>query len=87
LAGKGGVEVDSIINNIFVEIDNYGSGRIESTSYLGDLQIADVRIQSLIREKDVELHRLRDEILSLRKLKSTINNTDAHARTIQVLQD
>lgn len=60
LAGKGGVEIDSIINNIFREIDSYSSGRVEVTSYLGDLQIADLRIQSLIREKDVELTRLRD---------------------------
>ena len=81
------MEIDSIINNIFREIDGYNSGRIEATTYLGDLQIADLRIQSLIREKDVELSRLRDEILSLRKLKSTVNNSDAHARTIQVLQD
>lgn len=87
LAGKGGVEIDSIINNIFREIDSYSAGRIEATSYLGDLQISDLRIQSLIREKDVELTRLRDEILSLRKLKSTVNNSEAHARTIQVLQE
>jgi len=33
------------------------------------------------------LHRLRDEIVSLRKLKSTVNNGDAHNRSIQVLQD
>jgi len=87
LAGKGGIEVDSIISNIFLEIDNYSSGRVEATSYLGDLQIADVRIQSLIRQKDGELTRLRDEIVSLRKLKSNINNSEAHGRTIQVLQD
>ncbi len=28
LSGKGGVEIDSIIGNIFLEIDNYNSGRV-----------------------------------------------------------
>ena len=46
-----------------------------------------MRIQSLIRQKDAELDRLRDELFALNKLKSTVNNNDAHARTVQVLQD
>lgn len=86
LSGKG-LEVDSIIDNIFREIDTYGSGRIELTSYLGDLHIADQRVQSLIREKDADLSRLRDELVALKRLKSTVNNGEAHSRTIQILQD
>lgn len=80
-------EVDSIITNIFREIDSYSSGRIEATSYLGDLQISDIRIQSLIREKDMELNRLRDELTSIRKLKSTVTVSDTQTRTIQIMQD
>ncbi len=80
-------EVDSIIANIFREIDSYSTGRFETTSYLGDLKITDIRIQSLIREKDAELGRLREELMSLNKLKSTINNTEAHNRAMQVIQE
>ena len=54
------MEVDSILDNIFREIDSYGAGRLELTSYLGDLHIADQRVQSLIREKDADLSRMRD---------------------------
>jgi hypothetical protein len=54
---------------------------------LGDLKITDSRIQSLIREKDAELYRLRDEISQLNKLKSTFNNDAAHNRTVQILND
>ncbi len=79
--------MDSIIDNIFREIDVYSSGKLEINHYLGDLQIADVRVQSLIREKDVELTRLRDQLLSVRKLKTTVNNNQSHSKTIHVLQD
>jgi len=41
----------------------------------------------LVREKDADLARLREEILALSKLKSTINNNEAHARTIQIIQE
>ena len=81
------MEVDSILDNIFREIDSYGAGRLELTSYLGDLHIADQRVQSLIREKGADLSRMRDELVALKRLKSTVNNGEAHSRTIQVLQD
>jgi hypothetical protein len=87
ISGKAGLEIDSIVDNIFREIENYNRGQVETISYLGDLQITDMRIQSLIRQKDAELDRLRDELFALNKLKSTVNNNDAHARTVQVLQD
>ena len=41
----------------------------------------------MVREKDADLARLREEILALSKLKSTINNNEAHARTIQIIQE
>jgi hypothetical protein len=37
--------------------------------------------------KDAELYKLRDEITRLNKLKSNINNDEAHHRTLQVLSD
>lgn len=41
----------------------------------------------MIREKDAELLRLRDELTRLNKLKSTVNNDAAHNRTISVLTE
>jgi hypothetical protein len=87
LHGQAGPEIDSLITNIFLEVENYNSGRVETVSYLGDLQVTDLRIQSLLREKDMELTRLRDELLAVKKLKSGINNSEAHFRTLQVVQD
>jgi hypothetical protein len=66
--------LDSIVSTIFGDIERYGSIKVEAINYLGDLQVTDQRIQSLLREKDTELFRLRDEVTSLKKLKSTINN-------------
>lgn len=60
LEGKAGVEIDSIVGNIFLEAEKISSGQSEIIRDLGDLKISDGRIQSLIREKDAELSRLRD---------------------------
>lgn len=60
LEGKAGVEIDSIVGNIFLEAERISSGQSEIIRDLGDLKISDGRIQSLIREKDAELSRLRD---------------------------
>ncbi len=40
---------------------------------LGDLTISDARIQSLIREKDAEILRLRDRVFSIEKGKISSN--------------
>jgi len=87
LSGKVGVEVESIVNTIFLDVERLNSGQLELTRDLGDLKVTDLRIQSLIREKDSELYRLRDELTHLTKLKSTVNNEAAHQRTIQVLNE
>lgn len=54
---------------------------------LGNLSVTDARISSLMREKDAELHRLRDELSRLHKLKSTVNNEAAHNKTISILTE
>lgn len=54
---------------------------------LSDLKITDARISSLIRTKDAELYRLRDELTSLSKLKTTVNNDSAFNKTISVLTE
>ena len=60
LEGHMGIEVDSIISNIFLEAERISSGHSEIMREIGDLRVTDGRIQSLIREKDAELSRMRD---------------------------
>ena len=86
-AGIGNIEVNSILGAIFTEFDKVSTGHEHYIKELGSLAITDARVSSLIREKDAELSRLRDELFRLNKLKSTINNSDAHNRTIQVLNE
>lgn len=87
LAGVGGIEIDSIVSTIFLEFDKVGAGQELIVKDLGNLSVTDARISSLIREKDSELIRLRDEILRLNKLKTTVNNDVAHNRSVQVITD
>lgn len=70
-----GPEMYSMITAIFSDLETSTRSRIETTTLAGDLKIQDARIQSLIREKDVELSRLRDEIFNLRKV-STVASTN-----------
>ena len=85
LAGKLSVEGESIFANIFLEVDRLNAGQNEYIRDLGDLKISDARIQSLIREKDSELFRLRDELTQLSRLKSTTNNEAAYNKSVQIL--
>lgn len=85
LAGKLSVEGESIFANIFLEVDRLNAGQHEYIRDLGDLKISDARIQSLIREKDSELFRLRDELTQLSRLKSTTNNEAAYNKSVQIL--
>lgn len=87
LGGNLGTELDSMLVNIFTDLETSSSRRIEATTLAGDLQIADLRIQSLIREKDAELSRLRGELVNLRKVQITTGTNEAQTRTIQILQD
>lgn len=68
---QGGLttEQESILSNIFREFDTYVTTRVisEPVRVLGDLAISDARIQSLIREKDAEILRLRDRIFAVEK--------------------
>lgn len=87
LAGKLSVEGESIFANIFLEVDRLNAGQHEYIRDLGDLKISDARIQSLIREKDSELFRLRDELTQLSRLKSTTNNEAAYNKSVQILNE
>jgi len=82
-----GIEINAILGAIFTEFDNVVNCSDTMIKDLGSLAITDGRISSLIREKDAELQRLRDELTRVNKLKSTINNDAAHNRNISVLNE
>jgi hypothetical protein len=87
---QGGVsaEQDSVLNNIFREFDTYITTRIvgEPVRMLGELAISDARIQSLIREKDAEILRLRDRIFAVEKSRSVGSTSDSANKIIEVLR-
>ena len=87
LGGIGGIEVESIILNIVKDLERVDNGEIEAMYTLGDLKVTDARIQSLIREKDAELYKLRDELTRLTKLKTTYTDESAFNKTISILTD
>ena len=87
LGGNIGPELDSLLVNIFSDLEAFTARRIETTTLAGDLYITDTRISSLIREKDAELNQLRSDMAKLRKTQVTVGVSEAHIRTIQILQD
>lgn len=54
---------------------------------LGDLAISDARIQSLIREKDAEILKLRDRIFAIEKHKVSGGSSEAANKIIEVLRE
>lgn len=88
LAGLGlSTEQESVFANIFRDFDSYITTRIigEPTKMLGELAITDARIQSLVREKDAEILRLRDEIFRIGK-KTSSTGSEAANKIIEVLR-
>lgn len=63
------VEQESIIRGVLSEYDTYLTTSVisEPVRFLGELEISDMRIQSLLREKDAEILRLRDRIFEAEK--------------------
>ena len=60
-------EQESIVSRIFGEFDSFIHTRVvtEPMRMLGELEVTDQRIQSLLREKDTEIMRLRDRIFAV----------------------
>jgi cell division protein FtsB len=54
---------------------------------LGDLAISDARIQSLIREKDAEILKLRDRIFAIEKSKVSGDSSQSANKIIEVLRE
>jgi len=89
IAGGLTTEQESIFNNIFKDFDGYLTTRVmigEPTRVLGDLAISDARIQSLIREKDAEILKLRDRIFSIEKGKLSGASSESANKIIEVLR-
>lgn len=63
------------------------SVRSEPTRILGELEVTDLRIQSLIREKDTEILRLRDKIFEIEKSQIRGTTSESSSQIIKVLQN
>lgn len=87
LTGQLSTELESVLGNIYRDIDSYGATRTEIITHLGDLAITDQRIQSLIREKDTEIFRLREKVMGIEKLRFGASNEAAHQKAMQVMQE
>lgn len=88
LASGLSTEQESILGNILREFDTYITTRVigEPTRMLGDLAISDARIQSLIREKDAEILRLRDRIFAVEKSRVSGATGESANKIIEVLR-
>lgn len=77
VSGKLSVEDESILGNIFRDFDSYYTGRrfVEPIYNLSELTFSDQRIQSLIREKDADIAKLRERLFGLEKLKISGGNS------------
>ena len=53
---------------------------------LGELEISDMRIQSLLREKDAEILRLRDKVFEVEKSSIRSGTSESSGQIIKVLQ-
>jgi len=58
----------------------------EPTRILGELAISDARIQSLIREKDEEILRLRDRVFTIEKSRLSSGTSESANKIIEVLR-
>ena len=58
----------------------------EPVRLLGELNVTDARIQSLLREKDAEIHRLRDRIFAVEKSHLSGVHSEASNKTIEILR-
>ena len=70
LSGQLSEEHESILGNIFGQFDQYVQTSVihgEPVRLLGELNVTDQRIQSLLREKDAEIMKLRDRVFSIEK--------------------
>ena len=63
------IEQESIFRAILSEYDTFLTTSVisEPVKMLGELEISDMRIQSLLREKDSEILRLRDKVFEVEK--------------------
>lgn len=82
------IEQESIFRGILSEYDTYLTTSIisEPVKFLGELEISDLRIQSLLREKDAEILKLRDRIFETEK-SHVRGGSEASTQMLKVVQD
>lgn len=83
------IEQESVFGTIISDYDSFIQSsviRSEPTRILGDLEVTDLRIQSLIREKDTEILRLRDKIFEVER-SQVRGASESSSQIIKILQD
>lgn len=82
------IEQESVFRGILSEYDTYLTTSIisEPVKFLGELEISDLRIQSLLREKDAEILKLRDRIFETEK-SHVRGGSEASTQMLKVVQD
>ena len=88
ISGHLSEEQESVLGNILGQYDTYARTSIigEPVRMLGDLDVSDQRIQSLLRQKDEEIFRLRDKIFAFEKAHVGSRHSEAANKTIEVLR-
>lgn len=92
IKGVESLETNSLVDGILGRFAQVESSKVflntivERSFALGDLQIADQRIKSLIRQKDAEISLLRDQITKIQTTRVVSTVSEGQTEIIRVLQ-
>jgi hypothetical protein len=92
IRGVESLEMNSLVDGILGRFTQVESSKgflntiVERSLALGDLQIADERIKSLIRQKDAEISLLRDQITKIQTTRVVSTVSEGQTEMIRVLQ-
>ena len=92
IRGGESLEINSLVDGILGRFAQVESSKgflntiVERSLALGDLQIADERIKSLIRQKDAEISLLRDQITKIQTTRVVSTASEGQTEMIRVLQ-
>jgi hypothetical protein len=90
--GGESLEINGLVEGILGRFSKIESSKgfigamVEKSFSLGDLQIADERIKSLIRQKDYEINLLKDQITKIQTTRVVSTVSEGQGEIIRVLQ-
>ena len=92
IRGGESLEINGLVEGILGRFSKIESSKsfigamVERSSALGELQIADERIKSLIRQKDAEINLLKDQITKIQTTRVVSTVSEGQGEMIRVLQ-